>query len=473
GETLLDIINDILDLSKVESGQLNLEKVDFELDDLVENTAEFFAIRAHEKGFELNCHVKPDLPSTLIGDPVRLRQVITNLLSNAVKFTEKGEVVLKVENDPESQNPGHLLFQVSDSGVGIPSNKVDSIFESFTQADSSTTREYGGTGLGLAICHRLVEMMGGRIWVESVWGKGSVFYFTVQLGVQNNPDRRALSWESLKDVKTLIVDDNATNRLILMETLDAWGAIATAVEDGYKGLEALSQAKAAGEPYQLLLVDRRMPGLDGFGVAESIKEDLGIADMTIMMLTSDNRSEDISQCEQLGISRYLIKPVKRAELLKAITNALAGANRSITEQQPMLSSQTMPEDDRPLSILLVEDTKDNRLLIQSYLKKTPYQIDIAENGEIAVEKFTAGNYDLVLMDVQMPVMDGYTATSLIRKWEQEEGRDPAPILALTAHALKEDEQKSIDAGCTAHVTKPVKKAPLMEAIYHHTRGVTV
>jgi CheY-like chemotaxis protein len=250
------------------------------------------------------------------------------------------------------------------------------------------------------------------------------------------------------------------------------GAITTAVDDGFQGIEALSQAKAANEPFELLLIDRRMPGMDGFGVAESIKEDLGIADMTIMMLTSDNRSEDISQCEQLGISSYLIKPVKRSESLKAITNALAGGNRSITEQQPMIISQPVLEDDRPLSILLVEDTKDNRLLIQSYLKKTPYRIESAENGEIAVEKFTSGNYDLVLMDVQMPVMDGYTATRLIRQWEQEQGRDPKPIIALTAHALKEDEQKSIDAGCTAHVTKPVKKAPLMESIYEHTRGVT-
>ena len=323
GETLLDIINDILDLSKVESGQLTLERVDFDLDELVENTAEFFAIRSHEKGFELNCHVKPNLPSTLIGDPVRLRQVVTNLLSNAVKFTAKGEVVLKVESDPESDDPGHLLFQVSDSGVGIPADKIDAIFESFTQADSSTTREYGGTGLGLAICSRLVEMMGGRIWVESEMGRGSTFFFTAQFGVQDNPDRRALSWDSLVGVKTLIVDDNATNRLILTETLGAWGAVTTAVDDGFQGIEALSQAKAVNAPFELLLVDRRMPGMDGFGVAESIKEDLGIADMTIMMLTSDNRSEVISQCEQLGISRYLIKPVKRSELLKAITNALA------------------------------------------------------------------------------------------------------------------------------------------------------
>jgi signal transduction histidine kinase/CheY-like chemotaxis protein len=470
GETLLDIINDILDLSKVESGQLELEKVDFELDSLVENTAEFFAIRAHEKGFELNCHVKPDLPGTLIGDPVRLRQVITNLLSNAIKFTERGEVVLKVESDPNGQGPGDLLFQVSDSGVGIPENKREAIFESFTQADSSTTREYGGTGLGLAICRRLVELMGGRIWVESVVGQGSTFFFTARFGVQTRPDRRALSWESLKGVRTLIVDDNATNRLILVETLGAWGARPTAVSDGYQGLAELSRAKDSGEPYQLLLVDRRMPGMDGFGVAESIKEELGIADMTIMMLTSDNRSEDISQCQELGISRYLIKPVKRAELLKAITNALSGTSRPLTEPQPMMFRTPEVEDQRPLSILLVEDTKDNRLLIQSYLKKTPYRIEIAENGAVAVEKYTAGNFDLVLMDVQMPIMDGYTATALIRKWEQEVGRDPRPIIALTAHALKEDEQKSIDAGCTAHVTKPVKKVPLMEAIYLHTNG---
>jgi len=473
GESLLEIINDILDISKVEAGQLNLEKVEFDLGELMENTAQMMAVRAHEKGLELNCQIGPNLPTAVVGDPVRLRQVITNLVGNAIKFTEKGEVVLHVKDAAEAGEPGHLLFWVSDTGIGIPPEKQDSIFNSFTQADPSTTREYGGTGLGLAICRRLVEMMEGRIWVESEVGKGSTFYFTTKLGVQAEPKRSALSGEEMNGLKILIVDDNATNRLILQEALTSWGASATAVEDGYHGLAELSRAQKEIQPYQLLLLDRRMPGLDGFEVAESIKQDQGILAMTIMLLTSDNRTKDIARCQELGISRYLVKPVKRSELLQAINTAAGLMLASSGESPPVAGSAATPEDRRTLRILLVEDSQHNRFLVQSYLKKTSYQIDIAENGEIAVEKFTSEGYDLLLMDVQMPVMDGYTATKLIRQWEREQGVKPTPIIALTANALNEDVQKSLDAGCTDHVPKPIKKGPLLDTIYKHTRRVTV
>ncbi len=268
----------------------------------------------------------------------------------------------------------------------------------------------------------------------------------------------------------MIVDDNATNRLILQETLTAWGISATAVEDGLHCIAELSLAKEKNEPYHLLLLDRRMPGMDGFEVAEHVKKNLDSADVTIMMLTSDNRSEDIARCQEVGVSRYLIKPVRRSELLQAITATLGLAQSADEEPSPLVEA-AIPEDDRALRILLVEDSQHNRLLVQSYLKKTPYQIDIAEDGRIAVEKFMSSQYDLVLMDVQMPTMDGYTATKLIRQWESEQRVKPTPIIALTAHALSEDAQKSLDAGCTAHLTKPVRKAALMEAINEHTRSV--
>jgi PAS domain S-box-containing protein len=471
GESLLDIINDILDLSKVEAGRLDLERVPFDLAELVENTAQILAVRAHEKGLELNCQIRPEVPTDVVGDPVRLRQIITNLVGNAIKFTEKGEVTLRVENNPEPGAPGSLLFLVADTGIGIPREKIDSIFDSFAQVDSSITRKYGGTGLGLAICRRLTELMGGRIWAESAVGQGSVFHFTANLAVQARSNKRlGVSLEEVKGLKTLVVDDNATNRLILQETLTAWGASVRAVEEGYRCLAELSRARKEGSPYQLLLLDRRMPSMDGFDVAERIQKDLGIADMTIMMLTSENRSQDITRCQELGVSRYLIKPVKRSDLLQAIRDTLS-IHRAGFEELPLPPETAIPEDTRQLRILLVEDSQHNRLLVQSYLKKTPYQVDIAENGEVAVAKFMLATYDLVLMDVQMPVMDGYAATEAVREWERANGATPTAIIALTAHAFNEDVQKSLDVGCTAHLTKPIKKSTLLEAIRQHTRKV--
>ena len=470
GDTLLSVINDILDLSQVEAGHLSLEEVDFDLGEVVEQTVEVLAPRAHEKGLDLNCRVAPDAPTALIGDPGRLRQVLVNLLGNAIKFTEFGEVALNVEKGPETGGSGFLRFQVSDTGIGIPEDKLGAIFDSFAQVDSTITRRYGGTGLGLAICQHLVELMGGRVWVESTEGQGSTFYFTARFESRPYaPKETKLLEKHLVGVKTLIVDDNATNRLILTEMLVGWGASVVVAEDGHQALAELDRSRNQGTPYQLLLLDRRMPEMNGFQVVERIKQDLGITDITIMMLTSDNRSEDIARCRELGISRYLIKPVRRSELYQAIIAARAPQ----IDTPPAVETLTSPPiaaDQRPLRILLVEDSEDNRLLIKSYLKNLSYEIDVAENGEIAVRKFTSSRYDLVLMDMQMPVMDGYAATQAIRRWEQEQGTTPTPIIALTAYALKDEVQKSFDVGCTAHVSKPVKKSTLFQTIAEHAKA---
>jgi CheY-like chemotaxis protein len=357
-----------------------------------------------------------------------------------------------------------LLISVSDTGIGISRDKFDSIFNRFAQADTSTTRKYGGTGLGLTISKRLVELMGGRIWVESKADQGSTFSFTAHFDTQ--PKRKEPvqpTPRNLRDLKALIIDDNPTNRMILREMLSAWGLFVTEAEDGKHGIAEIERAQKTSEPYQLVLLDCRMPGMDGFGVAEYIKNTMGLSEITLMMLTSDNRSGDITRSRQLGISDYLVKPIKKNDLREAIIRVTVKRKVPVKEV-PAVGVPAGEESFLPLRILLVDDSKDNRLLVQAYLRRTPYQIDIAENGEIAVEKFVSGEYDLVLMDMQMPVMDGYTATRKIRKWESENQVDQTPIIALTAYALKDDEQKSLDAGCTAHLTKPIKKTMLMGTI---------
>ncbi len=473
GENLLGLINDILDLSKVESGEMTLENSPFDLYDLMERVSDVTAIRAHKKGLELGILAMHDVPRFIYGDPTRLRQILINLIGNAIKFTNEGEVFVKVarlapEHHQTTTHRVSLLFSIRDTGIGIPADKIDFIFERFTQADSSTTRRYGGTGLGLAITKQLVELMGGRIWAESNEGQGSSFFFVVEFKEQERPEIPLTFPEiDIKGLKTLVVDDTAINRLILREILIRWGALVTEAEDGQMALDMLKKAEEEGKPYKLALLDCRMPRMDGFAVAEEIQDNQAMKGLSVMMLTSDNRSGDITRAKELGIQGYLIKPVKRGELQEAI-RAVIGRQQA----SDRLPESTIPaiatEELRPLKILLAEDAEDNKILIQAYFKKTTCQIDIAENGAIAVEKFKTGTYDIILMDIQMPVMDGYTATAEIRKCEFDRGCMPTPIIALTAHALKEDEQKSLDAGCNAHVTKPIKKAALFEAIKQFT-----
>jgi len=479
GSQLLDLINDILDLSKVESGHLTLENLDFDLGEVLDKTLEIMAIRAHEKGLELALRIAPDVPKLLVGDPARLRQVLINLIGNAIKFTEKGEVIVRVECNPEDGTAGALRFAVQDTGIGIPDDAREVIFAPYSQVDTSTTRKFGGTGLGLTISWRVVELMKGRIWTEGNVGNvgnvghvgtGSTFYFTARFAVSSKHHVAVAPPPiDLAEIKTLIIDDNDTNRRILSEMLSRWGAAVTEANGGEQAVGALLDATNAGAPYSLVLLDRRMPGVDGFEVAEAIHRQPTMAGTTILMLTSDNRAEDIARGRALGVAAYLVKPVKQAELLEAIQEVRGGATHAA--ERPAVQARPVPAGPRSLRILLAEDSQDNVLLIEAYLKASGYTADVARNGEIALEKFITGTYDVVLMDVQMPIMDGYSASRRIRQWEADNNATPVPILALTAHALPEEVRKSFDAGCTAHLTKPIRKATLLAAIEEHTIGL--
>ena len=463
GNQLLDLINDILDLSKVESGHLVLESIDFDLGEVLDKMLEMMAIRAHEKGLELALRIAPEIPTALVGDPARLRQVLINLIGNAIKFTEQGEVIVRVERDPEDATASALRFAVCDTGIGIPEETRELIFAPYSQVDTSTTRKFGGTGLGLTISRRVVELMQGRIWVDSSLGAGSTFYFTARFAVGSKPPLRVPPGPmDLKDVKTLVIDDNTANRLILREMLSRWGAVVTEAAGGEQGLAELLRAQQADVPYALVLLDCRMPGVDGFQVAEQIHQHPTMAGTTILMLTSDNRAGDAARGRALGVAAYLVKPVKRADLLEAIQEARAGTAPLV--ERPAAPPGGVLEGAPGLRILLAEDSQDNVLLIQSYLKGSGCSVDLAGNGEVALRMFISGTYDIVLMDVQMPVMDGYTATREIRRWEIEKGRERTPIVALTAHALTEDDGRSLEAGCDGHLTKPIRKPVLLEAI---------
>ncbi|MFO0707938.1 MAG: response regulator [Nitrospira sp.] len=464
GSNLLNLINDILDLSKVESGHLELEAIDFDLSEVLDKAIEILAMRANEKGLELACHLAPDVPCSLVGDPHRLNQILINLIGNALKFTDKGSVVVRIANDPDAAVPGILRFSVSDTGIGVPQDKLASIFESFTQANNSTSRQYGGTGLGLAISKHLAERMHGRIWAESTVGQGSTFHCSLTFKVQPTPSvPKAPPQVSLHGVRTLVVDDHPTNRLILSETLGAWGATVAEAGRGMEGLAELQRAAEAGQPYELLLLDCRMPEMDGFAVAEQLNASPHRKGLTVVMLTSNHWADDIARTYDLGLGGYLVKPIRRSDLYQTIGIAL-GRSKGTAPAPPEPVAAPTTEPAHPLRVLLVEDSPDNQLLVRSYLKSTPHRLDLADNGAIAVEKFKTGHYDLILMDMQMPVMDGLTATKTIRRWEREHDLPPTHIIALTALALKEETVKIFEAGCNTHITKPVKKTTLLELL---------
>lgn len=464
GGNLLNLINDILDLSKVEAGHLELESIGFDLSDLIEKAIEILAMRANEKGLELAYHLAPDVPCALIGDPNRLHQILINLISNALKFTEKGSVTLRVQNEPHARKSGMLRISVTDTGIGIPAHKLKSIFESFTQAHASITRKYGGTGLGLTISRQLVERMNGRMWVESTEGQGSTFHCSVELEVQPQDPLANLTLPiNLAGLRTLVVDDHDTNRLILRETLTTWGAEVADAASGRAALVALRRAADGARPYELVLLDCRMPDIDGFQVVEEIRQTQLDKGLTIVMLTSEQWADDIARTYDMGLGGYLIKPIRRSDLLQTISIVLArrkGIQPMNVPEPPHLS---LPSPNS-LRILLVEDSPDNQVLVRSYLKQTGYRLDVADNGAVALEMFKANQYDLILMDMQMPVMNGYDATTAIRNWERDHDLPRTQIVALTALALKEEGMKILEAGCDAHMTKPIKRTTLLELL---------
>jgi two-component system sensor histidine kinase/response regulator len=466
-DALLTLINDILDFSRIEAGKLDLDVTEFNLHDTLGNTLKVLALRAHQKGLELACRIPPDMSVALVGDPGRLRQVIANLVGNAVKFTERGEVVLSVEVESEAAEEIWLHFAVADTGVGIPPDQQRRIFEAFAQADSSTTRRYGGSGLGLAISSRLVEMMGGRMWLESELGKGSTFHFTARFGVQKQPLARPARREvaDLRGLPVLVVDDNATNRRILDAMLRHWLMKPGLADGGRAGLAALEQAKASGQAFPLVLLDAQMPDMDGFTLAERIRRDPALVGATIMMLTSAGQRGDAARCRELGIAAYLIKPIRQSELLEAILIAL-GKQAWPTGRPELITRHSLREARRKLRVLLAEDNVVNQKLVVRLLEKRGHTVQVAVNGREVLEMLDVAapeEFDVVLMDVQMPEMDGLQATAAIREREKTSGKH-LPIVAMTAHALKADRERCLAAGMDGYISKPLKSGELLEAI---------
>jgi signal transduction histidine kinase/DNA-binding response OmpR family regulator len=461
-DSLLTLVNDILDFSKIEAGKIDLEAIDFNLRDCLEDALKMFALRATEKGLELLCDLAPTLPEMVRGDSGRLRQIILNLVSNAIKFTNSGEVALKVELESQERDELTIRFTVSDTGIGIPQEKQASIFSPFTQADSSTTRKYGGTGLGLTISTRLASMMGGRIWVESEIGRGSRFCFSARMtAVAKAMESATVAVsESLRDVRILVVDDNQTNRQILQRTLDTWNARTTCVAGGRQALLELASALEAEKPYQVLVTDMHMPEMDGFDLVTRIRGLPAMASVPVLMLSSGARLEDAELCRQLGITSFLSKPVRRKELLSAIL-ALLGCQTTSSSSHEVLPPTVTSR--RELRILLAEDNRVNQAVASRLLAKLGHVFVIANNGQEAIELLKQQAFDLVLMDVQMPEMDGILATKLIREHEKST-HDHIPIIAMTAHAMVGDRARCIAAGMDGYVTKPINLEDVAAAI---------
>ena len=463
-ESLMTLINDILDFSKIEAHKLELEEIDFNLRDMIGDSLTSIAYLAHQKGLELIHDIPPELNCTVKGDPGRLRQVFINLINNAIKFTEEGEIVVSVEESSSSDGKVEMHFTVSDTGIGIPQDKQETIFQSFSQADTSTTRKFGGTGLGLAISSQLVNLMEGRIWVESEPGTGSRFHFSVKFGlVDRAPVRlRSTEFEKLKGISVLIVDDNPTNRLILYGMLKNWGMNPMAVEGGKKALEELDAAAKGDRHYDLMLIDSQMPEMDGFSLSEEVIKRAYPADMTIMMLTSAGSRGDASRCRELGIRGYLLKPIKQSELMDAILLAF-GTKSQTGMEEPLITRHAVREARTGYRVLLVEDNPVNQRVSSRILEKLGHYVTIAGDGEEAVQKFKEDVFNLIIMDVQMPRMDGFEATAAIRSLEKG-GKRRTPIIAMTAHAMTGYRERCLQAGMDDYLSKPIKIADLQEKI---------
>jgi PAS domain S-box-containing protein len=468
-DALLSILNDILDFSKIEARKLELDPIPFDLAGALDETVRSLAPRAHQKGLELAYHLPASVPSSLVGDPSRMRQIMVNLIGNAIKFTETGEVILRVESETVTSDSVVLHFTVIDTGIGVPAEKQATIFEAFSQVDASTTRHFGGTGLGLAITTQLIALMGGRLWLESTPGSGSKFHFTLPFGIgsQVTPIAPPVNLEDLHGLRVLVVDDNASNRRILEEILLLWGMRPTLVDSGQAALHSMERAQADGHAFALVLLDFQMPDMDGFQVAEEIKNRPGVAGTTVMMLSSVGQHGDAQRCRELGIAAYLTKPIRQSILLEAVLSILAGAG-GVTHEG-LVTRQSLREAQRPLRVLLAEDNRVNQLVASRMLEKRGHAVTIAGDGREALAELARAEFDIVLMDVQMPGMDGLEATGEIRRGEGERGGH-IPIVALTAHARAEDRGRCLAAGMDDFLTKPFSAADLFAMIERLSAG---
>jgi len=473
-DSLLLVINDILDFSKIEAGKFELEETEFKIRDLFSDTLKTLGVRASKKQLELLARVSAAVPQTVVGDPTRLRQVIVNLVGNAIKFTEKGTIVIDAELEKESSEGVHLHIRVSDTGIGIPSEKQEFIFESFAQADGSTTRRFGGTGLGLTISRRIVEMMGGRMWVESEVGRGSIFQFTATFKHTVRPafDRAWLERQTLQGLPILVVDNNDANRGILAEMLTNWRMCPALSETGVSALRAMEAAQGAGHAFPIVLLDAQMPGMDGFDLAEKIQGNPALAGSVILMLSSERNLADKPRARELGVSAFLTKPIGQSELLDAILLALGlRAVEGHALEAPLLIKET-PKG-RNLNILLAEDNPVNQKLAIRLLQKAGHNVVLAANGRELLEalgKVRPPGFDLALMDIQMPEMDGMEATAVIRDGEKSSG-EHLPIIAMTANAMRGDRERYLGGGMDGYISKPVNSRGLLAEIERCLAGI--
>ena len=469
-DSLLTLLNDILDFSKMEAGKLELDYLSFNLRKSLGEVTKILAIKAQQKGLEFVLDVHPEVPATVVGDPARLRQVPVNLVGNSTKFTEKGEIEVNVRTEAPSPEGTILRFSVRDTGIGIPVGKQDKIFGAFSQADQSTTRKYGGTGLGLTIASQLVGLMGGKLWVESEVGKGSTFCFTVHFG----PGDAALPVETLDvsqlaGVPVLVVDDNATNRRILEDTVSRWKMRPMVVESAAAAIQALQHAHASGAQLPLVLTDAHMPEMDGFGLVELIRRDPLLSNVNIVVLTSGGERGDAARCRKLGVAAYLSKPFDRLELREVLLHVLAG-DTAKSEKRALVTRHSVREQAKSLSFLVAEDNAVNQRLIARLLEKRGHTVVLAQNGREALEALGKQPFDVVLMDGQMPEMDGFKATKLIREKEKATGTH-LPIIALTALAMQGDEKRCLACGMDGYVSKPLKLEELFSVIENLVPGI--
>jgi PAS domain S-box-containing protein len=469
-QSLMIVINDILDFSKIEAGKLEIDPQEFQMRDLLGDTLRTLALRAHRKRLELACDIRPDVPERVVGDSHRLQQVLVNLVGNAIKFTERGEVVVRVELLADTGTGFRVRFAVADTGIGIPADRQRLIFAPFTQADGSTTRRYGGTGLGLTISTRLVELMGGRLGVESTPGQGSTFHFDVYFECASTTPSQMFVRRpaNLQGLAVLIVDDNATNRRVLDELLRHWQMRPTAVDSGAAALQELHRAAAAGEPYPLLLVDAMMPEMDGFTLVEQLRREPDLAGATVMMLTSADRQGDATRCRQLGMAAYLIKPIKFTELRSAIEAVLPTVvpDHAAGSTVPVANGRGAGANGQTvwrLQILVAEDNVVNQRVVLRMLEKLGHMVTLVGNGREALAAVTRTRFDLVLMDVQMPEMDGLEATRALREQEAA-GGGHLRVVAMTAHAMKGDRERCLAAGMDDYLAKPLHQEDLVRVL---------